>query len=318
MTVRNWHTSLREKLVYITPDGEVFNFHSVPSNTVVEMKGWGIPKAQISSTKGPFQHGENVLGVRVPPRHIDVLYRYNGCNREEYLAHRSSLVNFFRLNRTSVNAPQPGKLRWYRADGTIIQADVFLPELSLNPRSDGWDNFGISESLSFIAYNPVLYDPNQLIEVSVDYTCTLIQELTFPFSFVGQSLVFGGENCYIEDSILINYMGNWQEYPTIVITGPASNFSITHATTDLVLALDYDIVAGETVTFDLTYGRKSVRSSLIGSLLGYLSTDSSLGSFAIEPDPLVPNGANLFSVYIEDGSADTSVIIQYFNRYIGV
>lgn len=321
MAVKNWIVSNEEKIVYISPDGQTYNLHDPYKKSVINMSGWGLPSADIADSRGPFQHGTNPLSIRIPPRTVLVDIYHVGCHRDEYWSIRTGLINALRLNRTNVNNPSPGKLRWYRADGAIRQADVFIKKGPDFPQSTrGWDEFNTRDTLEFIAHNPILYNPNQVTESFGDLGCTILQTLQFPFSFSSENIIFGGTTCNAINNLDINYLGNWQEFPLIRVAGPANNFSITHSQTTLKIALSgYSIPGGDSVTFDLRYGRKTVVLNSTGaSLLGYISSDSNLGSFAIEPDPVVEDGVNTFSVSIDDGTVDTQVVFQYYDRYIGI
>lgn len=319
--IKNWITSNYEKLQYISPDDQVFNLHDPTKKAVIVMSGWGMPAAQIADTKGPFQHGTDPLTIRLPTREISMTFRYNGCTRDEFWDNRDRLINALRLNRTSLNNPSPGHLRWFRSNGTIRQIDVFVAKgPDFNQNRKGWDEHSTQDEITFIAHNPIIYDPAQATDVFTDLGCTIIQELQFPFSFDGSMLIFGGNICNAVNTITVNYVGNWQEYPFITVIGPADNFTIDHLQTGLRLKLEnYSIAAGDSVVFDLRYGRKLVTLSSTGeSLLGYISDDSSLGNFAIEPDPVVANGVNQFSVSIDNGTAETQTIFQYYSRYVAI
>lgn len=118
----------------------------------------------------------------------------------------------------------------------------------------------------------------------------------------------------------IDYAGTWEEFPIIIAIGPLTDFTITHDQTGLLVGLeDYALAAGDSIVISLLYNRKSVILSSTGeSLLGYISSDSSLGRFAIQPDPIVANGYNTFSVDLAGSTSETSIIILYKNRYIGI
>jgi hypothetical protein len=320
MTVRNWLTPIREKILYVTPDGKTFDFHDPLHRVSVAMKGWGMPDPKIATTFGPYQHGENVLSIQMPVRDVSLMFRYNGCSREEYLLHRYQLANFLRLNRTNMNNPSPGFLRWYRADGSIRQLDVYLVSgPKYDPPTTGWDHFAIHEELKFTAFNPIIYTPTEKNQTFLGFQCSILNTLQFPFSFDSTEIIFGGSSCNSQTDISVDYVGNWMEFPKILVTGPAENFSITHQEMGWTLELEnYTIAAGETVTFDLTYGKKTITNNLGVSLLGYLSSDSEIGLFSIQPDPIVADGVNDFVVSVDNGTTDTTVLFNYFDRYIAI
>lgn len=319
--IKNWIVSNYEKLVFITSDGIQYNLHDPARKSVLSQTGWGLPPADIADVRGPFQHGTNPLTIRIPPRTIEVNVRHNGCDRDEYWSNRLGLIDALRLNRTNMNDPEPGHLRWYRSDGTIRQADVMIIKgPNFDPNRKGWDEHSYTDELVFLCHNPILYDPSQVNTVFGNLACSILQQLVFPFSFGGDMLVFGGNICLAINTVLATYTGNWQEYPLITITGPATNFLITHSETGLKLSLyGHVIPAGDTVTFDLRYGRKTVTLGSTGeSWLGRLTDDSNLGSFAIEPEPVVTGGINTFVISVEDSTVDTQVTFSYYRRWVGI
>lgn len=320
MTVRNWLFSNHEKVQYISPDGVKYNMHDPAKKSILSMTGWGLPAAEIAETRGPFQHGSDPLTIRIPKREISMNIRHNGCDRNEYWSNRLGLIDALRLNRTSVNNPSPGHLKWFRSDGTIRQVDVFItygPNFNLSQR--GWDEHSYQDTLKFLAHNPIIYDPSQITSIFTNLGCDLIQQLVFPVTIGTSGFLFGLNQCNAINTRTINYAGNWQEYPLITVRGPARNFKITNTETGLFVLLEYVIKPEEQVTFDLRYGRKTVFNNYGENLLGYISTDSDLGSFALEPDPIVPNGINTFETSIDNGNnTDTQVILKYYNRYIGI
>lgn len=318
MPVRNQIVSNYEKFVFISPDGIKYNLHDPLGKSVISGSGWGLPPADIADVRGPFQHGSNPLTIRIPPRDIRLQIRHIGCSRDEYWANRTDLINALRLNRTNVNDPEPGHLRWYRSDGQVRQADVMVirgPEFGSSQR--GWDEHSYTEELLFKCHNPILYDPTQVTTTFADLECSILQQVIFPFTFNSENLIFGGNICIDVNTLVVSYLGNWQEFPQIIVQGPADNFIITHQETGLKLSLaGYSIAATEIVTFDLRYGRKIITNNFGDSLLGELTEDSNLGSFSLEPIPVVTS--NTFIASVENSTVNTRITFSYYDRYIGI
>lgn len=321
MAVRNWISSNHEKILFIAPDGKKYNLHDPYKRSILRMTGWGMPTAEIASTRGPYQHGANPLSIRMPVRSIAVEIRHSGCDRDEYWDMRASLLDALRLNRSSLDNPVPGNLRWYRSNGTIRQLDVLVSDgPRFDPTPDVWDSFGYRDVITFTAFNPIIYEPDENLDSFADLGCTPTGRLQFPFFFGPTDIIFGATSCNAVNNLTINYTGTWQTFPQITVIGPATNFSITHlGTGDIIEFENYTINAGDSAVFDLTYGVKTITLTSSGaSLLGYISTESNLGTFAIEPDPIVANGVNNFEVSIYDGNGDTRVLFSYYTRYIGI
>lgn len=319
--VRNWRPALKEKLVYITPDNLSFDLHNPIPGTVLEMTGWGMPETDYGTTRGPFQQGSTALTSRLRDRVIKLTLHHAGRSRDEYWDNRSALIDIIRQNRTNLNFPQPGHLRWYRSNGTIRQADVFI-ESGPTFDSSGWasyHNLSYTDELVFRAMNPVIYDPLLNSESISGFACSSVTQLEFPFSFGGFWVTFNDSICEVSNNITINYQGNWQEYPNIIIGGPAREVRIVHSETGNVLEFDtYVIAAGEVVTFDLSYSRKTVTNNFGDNLIGELTSESTLGAFNIEVAPTAVGGVNNYEISLQNGSTDTYVQFEYYTRFPGI
>jgi hypothetical protein len=319
MTVPNFRPSQSEKLQYITPDGVVYNLHNPPDRSVLLYEGDGFPPVNFGTTRGPYQHGYSVTEGRVDARTINMTIRQNGCDRDAYWALRRTIDGILRYNRTNLNNPQPGILRRVTSDGLIRDLDCYVSKGPLYSRNgDGWDEFSFQESLKFTAYNPIFYDPTVFSASVVDFTPTpaFVQNLICPFSF---PFLFGIDYTVITKTFSLAYNGNWEEYPTIIVTGPATDFKIQHNELGTLISLNgFTIPAGVVVTFDLTYAHKTVLDGAGVSWQGALTDDSNLVAFRLEADPIVLGGINTFSVSMTLGSVASQVEIRYKNRYIGL
>ena len=320
MPVPNMRGPMLEKISYITPDGVEYLLTTGGGKSAVEIEGWGLPIPNIYSTRGPFQHGETLVGIRIPPRSVSLIHYHFDCSRDSYWENRAGLVNALRHNRSGLNAPEPGQLRRYLSDGSIYQLDVLCvrgPKFN-SPLNDQ-RNFSYIEKLDFIAYDPFPYISPAEVETLTGWACTVVQELSFPSTFgTLASRIFGGSVCSTTQNLPITYTGTWETFPVIVLTGPLTRFRIEHNETGAVLDLSAVLLPGETATFDLTYGTKTVTKGDGSNLLGYISTDSDLATFSILPDPLVAGGVNTFTIMINDGAGGTTFEMSYFVRFEGI
>lgn len=320
MSVRNWRTKQVEIIEYITPDGVHYRLTDPPRRSVLFYEGDGIPEASFDTRVGPFQHGESVSGYRLKPRSIDMVVRMNGCSREEYITRRRQMTDMFRHSRTDDNDPEPGILRRYLADGSVrdIAAYISKPPIYTFPKS--WDHFSVNETLQFYAANPIAFDPTSEVVVVSDFQGTPVSyytlqfPITFPITF--NTLTY----TTITKTQVITYEGDWEEYPTITVTGPGNQLSIVHVETGDKIALlpSYVLAVGEVVTIDLTYGDKTITSNINGSIIGYLTDDSNLARFRLLPHPKVTNGVNTFEISMIIGTPQSSVTFTYKNRYEAV
>ena len=287
---------VQEKIQYIAPDGTTFTMHSPPSKTMLRIDGLGLPTVDLKRVGGPYQHGDRILAGILQPRTITANFRWNGCNRDEYWTIRNYMLNKFRFNLTSdpgyystVNDPEPGELRFtYKHNGSMVVRSIgaYLADGLVMPPSTDWDEFSVQDTLIFQCPNPIFYDPTPHV--------------------VAMNI---GNN-------LINYAGNWEEYPQIVVDGAVTEFNIENTDTGYFLYLDYIAAAGSIITFDLTYGKKTILDNAMADLLSYLTPSSNLLNFAIQPDPIVALGSNNLACATVAGAP--TITMTYYDRYTGI
>lgn len=301
-----------ELFSYITPEGLEYKFNNDYDKFLLSFEGEGMPPINYITQTGPNQHGTTILDYRLQPRTIQWLHKKNSCDRQGYWESRGVLLDMLRPNRSVMWCPGklvyklPGNIIRY-IDAAIQQGPVF------SPRSlDEYDEFSFLETLRFFAPDPTFYDPT-LVSVSVMASATidsLIFPFTFPFSFTEGVISFTNN---------ITYLGTWVSFPKIILTGPLQGVTIYNSAIDETIKLNYSITGGEIVTIDLTYGYKTVVSSLGANLIGSIDDTSSLSLFRIETAPIAPGGVNTITIDAF-GAIDfvSSVVLQYYTRYIGI
>lgn len=280
---------------YIDSTGAKYLLTSPDTRVVESDEGTGMPPLEYITQRGPFQHGESVEDVFLRPRVVQLMIRHQYTCRNDYWSGRAALL-------AAINPIKgPGILRKILGNGRKYDLDVYIEEgPNFNPRGEGWDEWGYREALKFIAHNPIYYNPNAFSQSLFSKVENQMFPLTFPFTFLTHSA-----------TAVVNYTGTWEEYPTIAIAGPITNPIITNWTTGESIGLTYGIIAGEVVVFDLTYERKSVTSSLNGSLAGYIST-SDLATFHLAP------GVNNLSISGYGTTTATTVTMTWHERFIGI
>lgn len=301
---------------YYAPDGTKFRFDN-HYRFFMSGEGYGMPGLDYISQKAPLQHGETIYDYRLQPRIIQLSMRENACNRQGYWDSRANLLNILRPNRQYLNQFELGVLRKILPNGNKRDIKAIIQEGPAFPAGDGgrWDAHAITETLRFICPDPTFYDPT-LDEVY--YMTTSDAHFVLPFEFDGGDIVFADRAEII--SVNVSYTGTWISYPVITIVGPINAIVITNESTGEVISMAaYNILDGEEVTIDLSFGYKTVTSSINGNILGYVSPGSDLATFGIVPDPTVPGGVNVISV---TGSGTTpgitNLIVRYYTRYIGI
>lgn len=298
----------------ITADGEVHNLRNLGGGIyVMAAGGFGMPDIEYLTERGPLQDGATLLSYRLRPRVVQYMFRGQGCSRQQYWDLRAKLLDWSRPNRHGVSNLNSATLRKIRPDGSMRDLKVFVeagPTFDM-PGSREWDEWGFTDTLRFVAHDPILFDPNQQsYTVSLPLSTHLVFPITFPIQFgVG----------IIDQTFSIPYSGTWKEFPVIVITGPINGVSIENISTGEILEFNYNIPQGVVVTIDLVYGRKTAIDGSGNNYIGLLTTDSDLTTFHLAPNPEVAGGNNTFRVQGAGGQyGHTSVVISYYNRYIGM
>lgn len=294
-----------ERYLYIAPEGKVYDLKNVMS-----AEGEGLPPLDYVTQRGPFQHGETVHDYFLRPRTVQLIVRKDFRNRMAYWEGRSRLLDLLKPNRqTGQGMTNPGTLRKILPDGSKRDLDCYLTQgPDFNPRGSGWDEWAFTESLRFVAYNPVWYNPTQKSLVLTSANSQLVFPITFPITFTGFAV-----------SGTAAYKGTWIEYPTITITGPLNGVNIQNTSTNERIILTHNIAAGQTATLDLTYGMKTIELNDGTNLMPYVTSDSDLAAFHLGADPEVANGNN--SILVSGGGDTpgvTMVAMLWKDRYIGI
>lgn len=301
-------------ITFIAQDGHTIKLDTQRGNPgVLNWEGTGMPPIEYITERGPFQHGETIKDYFLRPRIVQYLIRRKFCSRQAYFDGRNALLDALRPNR-GVN----GVIRHVLPDGQkrdLTVAVIEGPKFEAD-KLDEWDQWAYQEVIRFIANNPVYFNPTQRIK-SYGPLASSGFPYTFPFLFSTPSelefpIEFPIEFQPFDLTLDVENAGTWIEYPVIEVFGPAKQIIITNHTTGESLALfNYDILVGQSVIFNLAYGVKTVKLSDGTNLIGYLSTDSDLATFHLDP------GENSVEIDIGSYGAATYAEIRHYDRYIG-
>lgn len=305
---------LHEFTQYIAPDGEIYKFETHDKFLVSET-GFGMPPVSYITRRSPTQHGETVVDYRLNPRVIQLIHRKNDCSRLNYWQSRASLLDMIRPTRSLDSSFTNGTLRKILPDGTMRDIGVTIeqgPEFAArNP--DVWDEWSFTETLRFIAHDPLFYDPD---EKSADLSLSTTSGLVFPFSL---PLLIDDDR--INSTLTCTTAGTEDVYPTIHLVGPISGVEITNESLDnLKIVLNYNVSIDETVTIYLEPGNKRIVSDWVGDITGTAYYNSNLSTFRLGAHPRVTNGANsvrFFGAGVITVGA-TAISMSWYDRYIGI
>lgn len=306
----------KEHVWFETSDGQIVRLHNPPSISVINLEDMGFPPVDYSTSQSPYQRGVTPLSGRFNSRAISMILRASQNSRDSIWNERERLTRL--LNPFRSLAFQSGTLhveRMFR-DGTIYHRaiDVSVQKgmnLPLHSSGTKWDEWGFTESLQFVAYDPAWYDPEEQVETSVDLSGQ--EQLVFPFAF---PLLFGLARA--DETMTVPYLGTVEEFPTIEIDGPIEYISIINTVTNYKIAIQYPVADGDTIYVRLAFDRKQIEDAAGNSLLAYLTDDSNIALFALYYDPIAPNGDNDMDITIFGSGANTEVRFRYYNRYFAI
>lgn len=291
-----------DRMVYITPDGVEYKL-SAPL-FVIQEDGFGMPPIDYVTERGPFQHGETVKDYFMRPRTIQLIVRRNGCTRSEYWNIRKVLLDILRPGRGLIQSPPaPGLLRKYLANGDVRELFVYTSQgpgfASHSP--DQWDQWSVQDTIRFTAYDPVMRDPVLQSKSYASSGTSGTFPITFPWLFA--SFGIGAQD--------ITYSGTFLAFPTITINGPVVSPLIRNVTTGEKIQFTFTLAGGEQAVADLSYGHKTVTKNDGTNLIGFVTADSDVATFHLNP------GLNQMQITATGTSAISSFVVSWYNRYVG-
>lgn len=330
-----------------------YRLDRVVGRYVLSVSGLGLPPIDYPSQRGPFQHGTTVLDYFLEPRVLQLALRQRLPDRGSWWGNaipnpasavsappygqgRGGLLNALRPNRAptaAISNWRPGRLRFYRSplpsrpfagQSTIDLSGKLQPEMldidvlvtealsGITPQPGVWDSHGFTDIVRFLAPDPVLYWPVQQSE----------------------DMLSGVTGAWGPTSIDLDYFGTWADYPIITVddTGGGA-VSLSSLLLEMLRnggveqTVDLTATTGtanyEVFTFDFRYGYKLVYATRAGfpdiNLMPYLSADSDMATFRLEPYPVAASGGvNTLRITATGVTPTTRIRINWMCRYIGI
>lgn len=268
----------------------------------------GLPPVRRLRQRGPFQQGVSDRGFRLDERTLLLELFFQATSLADADTRRDTLAEIFKP--TAI----PLRLRVTRDDGQQRQIDCYAEGMLDWPDTPLNDRIGVSQRLvaSLHCPEPVWYDPalRQLNFLSVQGGTAGFQ---VPMDVPWTQTTGSGLNA--QETLV--YGGNWQEFPIVEVTGPASSLVIRNLTTGE--KLDFTgaaIAAAEIYTIDLRYEYQTVTSSVHGDVQANLTADSDLATWHLAATPEAPGGVNVIEVVAGGADDDTRVRMLYYERFI--
>lgn len=267
---------------------------------VVSMVGVGIGPVNRLESRGAQQNGSTDVGWLADNKLLNVEFFINGASRSAKAGHKDTLATILRPRST------PIKWRVRREDDLVKQIDVFLVGMADMPaireQSFGGGQYVLAQ---FKANDPRWYEPT-LESVPFFIAPGGTEGWQFPIIFPWNQEAGN----VIDQTETIDYEGTADTYPEIEITGPADTPLIRNLTTGEKLEFTGNIEAGDSWTVTITEDSADVTNEAGDSVLEYLTEDSDLGTFHLEP------GSNDILVQILSGAtAATSAAVRYYKRH---
>lgn len=299
--------------VEYTAAGSILAFDDAPFRWIGDT-GLGMAQVRNIVERGPQQHGQTRIGVRLEPRTIQAVIAIVGAGTlSKYWDDRDLLMTYL--------APgvEPGKLKFTLDNGNVRQIDVHFAgglELASADRAYLFHRIPVR----FLAPDPRFYDPTA---VSVAFNAGAIGtglDVPTPVPTPIGSL-------YLNQALQIAYAGTWQEEPVIQIYGPVTSPKIENITTLVADGssrsekLDFPgitIPDGVYYEIDCRYGEKTIVDSNGVDRLSELSDDSDIATFHLATAREANNGTNAIYVSGTNYSTNTRLTMTYYTRYIGI
>jgi hypothetical protein len=233
----------------------------------------------------------------------------------------TEVVNDYTVRLDSNMSTAETGVQWSYRRGNAIRDLYCILELgpSHNREDDGLT--GYREALRFVGNDPFWYGPEQSQSWTLPDT---FDDLVFDFgtpATAGNAGAYFGTtpgtgrwlfaDAYLSDQVEVVYWGTHPAYPTIEITGPATDPVITNDTLDVSISMNYTIGSGETVTIDTR--DITAEDSGGNDLYSYVSGD--IANFILSPDRNADR-SNLVTATLGQGEAGTSAItLKWRNVY---
>jgi hypothetical protein len=279
--------------------------YCINDGVICDMKvqeGIGLPPLHRIAERGPQQHGDTDQGFRLDPRIINFLF---AIGPPDMLSKRDQIMGLFKPRDAAVS------LKWIRDDLAVRQIDGhYVAQLGLETTSAA--RYYLNLPAQFKADDPAFYDPTlvAILFAIAGGSDDMDVPLAIPWP-IGASV--------LDMTQAIAYVGTWQTYPVITVTGPIDDCVITNLSTGE--KLDWTgtaIAAGEQRIVDLRYGRKTVIDEAGADAIAELTTDSDLATWHLAAAPDALGGINSVQVTGTNVTAATTVVLQYLTRYISL
>jgi hypothetical protein len=244
------------------------------------------------------------VAVKIEPREISInmiVYGSSDVTRDKTF---HTLINKL-IEHGSKNTW--GKLKLSRSDGSFVYLNCIY-SAGIEAITEQYLRFH-KFTLTFHAADPYFYD---------------FDETEFRFTEDVQTGLYFGDNFYL--GALTYFIGaaptaesiindGQTTYPTITITGPAKNISITNSLSGKTLAMasSFELAVGEILFIDCRNRSRIIQKTDTSSVVTDVTNSLALGSSLVFP---ILTGTNDFLFEYTDTTAATTITFSFQKRYM--
>ena len=254
----------------------------------------------IYSTSSMGQHGDTYAGNRIEPREIEIVGKIRDLDKDTQI----------RLRREALKILNPD------IDGRLVyQYGDFMRTIGAKVKeSPKFTHEELSQNFSicFLCLNPFWEEEKEAREEIASWIGTW----EFPCDIEEsdpEDMIFG----YREESLIVPIYNAGHIATGMKIDfkalGSLSNPRILNINTREFIKVNFDMVAGDVITIDTSYGNKSVtltRNGVATNIYRYLDADSTFMQMDV--------GDNVFRYEADTGDTNLEVVIYFTQKYLGV
>jgi len=286
-------------------EGDVINFRG--PMWITRHDGLGLVQSRAFAQAGPQQHGQTLAAAYLQARVVTLQIHTQTTTEPALQAARDAMA--FMFNRPNVEV----YLDTMMPSGTARRLDCRYLNGYTAPR-DARDLYFVQpQALQLIADDPILYDPDLIVEefgLGPYYAGSggMFVPTEVP-TFIGTGNII--------ETRAITYPGTWLEYPIVRFNGPCQNPRIENVTTGEVLEFleGTEVNVNDWLEIDTRYGFKTVSNSAGEPRIDELTETSDLATFHIAPHPEALEGINDIRASCTDATTDTEILFQYQVRW---
>lgn len=288
-----WHAANGDTLVIADPSQAA----PEPMFRYLSSEGFGGTDNEIQTRRGAYQDGTTLQQVRLSPRTLMIRFLIQAPDRAGVEQKRRRVAAAFNPRNGL------GTLVWTQEDGSqyALRCVALSGSPSFTPGRQAQGRTWQEVIVDLQAPDPCWFDAEATTLPLAGLTGGAAFPIVFPCSFAVMGSTMAVQNA-----------GDIAAPIRIEIPGPVLNPVVENLSTGEKIALTLDVLEGQTILIDTTYGsllcRLQDRNGTQTNAMQYLTPDSTF--WQLEP------GENIVTFSAPSGSVVVS--IQYASRYTGV